>query len=197
MAILLALVLLQTLTKALGMDQDTAPLPSITSEVKKARPSILDLWEFVERNQGPRKSSKAPRTILAPDEGAMVNLVPQDTPDPLYGSSPSDVALRKVFLLDHMFDQLVDPNDSWTVKEVVNFAGTLVTFERDSEGELFVAGVHVRSAKVLPDGTALYTLEDIPFRYRQKVQEAWEKLMAAGGGEEGNPFMEGGPPELD
>ncbi|XP_076046477.1 uncharacterized protein LOC143028379 isoform X1 [Oratosquilla oratoria] len=154
-------------------------LPPITPAVRDECPSILRLWECSERRNEIRAQSEAPKTIIAGDHFRVMNLVPQDSPHPLYDDSEENTALRRKFLLDHMFSEKMDPQDqSWTTKEMMTLAGTPVTFQRGSNGDLTVAGIRVTSSKVLSDGTALYELEAVPFGYTEKVHEAWKKLLA-------------------
>lgn len=67
----------------------------------------------------------------------MVNLTPQDAPNPLYVNRYAE--LRAVLLLDHMLQDAIDTNDprmgSPNGLRAETFTGKTVVFRRDSLGK--------------------------------------------------------------
>lgn len=77
-------------------------------------------------------------TVVAPDSGSMLNLVPQDAPNPLYHDAPPYTALRHAFLLDSFVQGAVDPQDKAMSTDagltVENMNGRALVFKRDQQG---------------------------------------------------------------
>ncbi|XP_047472752.1 uncharacterized protein LOC125027628 [Penaeus chinensis] len=122
----------------------------------------------------------------------MMNLVPQDAPHPLYSGQFTE--LRKHFLLDHMLAVSIDSNDPRMTSPGGLPASTLaandVVFRKDSQGKITVNDNPVKEVQTLSDGTVIYELDNILFNYQQRIQEAFEKLLA----EEASNYPLGAPP---
>ncbi|XP_069977118.1 uncharacterized protein [Penaeus vannamei] len=156
--------------------------------------SLFHIWNHAVRRQRTTAQANEPpvRTLLSPDAFLMTNLVPQDAPHPLYSSQFTE--LCKQFLLDHMLDVSVDPNDPRVTSPGGLPASTLaandVVFRKDSQGKITVNDNPVKEVETLSDGTVIYTIDNIMFDYRQQIQEAFEKLME----EEASNYPLEGPP---
>jgi len=173
------------------------PVPALTkaqeNELLEAGSGVTDLWAHASRDllPGPREAAPRPRTLVTPSEGAMMNLVPQDAPHPLYG----DAALRDAFLRDAFVAEEIDLDDpavnSTEGLSVQNFNGKTLTVIRESEG-LRVNGVAVSAAARLADGALLLLLDDLLFGWRGAVQRAFRDLQE-NEPEAFRPWFEQGP----
>ncbi|XP_042890298.1 uncharacterized protein LOC122265196 isoform X2 [Penaeus japonicus] len=161
------------------------PVPRIPQEVDEGEySSLLNLWRYALSEQDfstSLRDDRVPQTILSPDFLVMMNLVPQDAPHPLYDDALENVALRLELLLDYLVLERVSAQDPRMTQPegltVTNFAGKEVTFRVNSEGNMTINGVDVEAAETLQDGTAVFTLADVLFRHRQRVEEAFVTLL--------------------
>ncbi|XP_047472323.1 uncharacterized protein LOC125027341 [Penaeus chinensis] len=152
------------------------PLPRGVEET-----SIYNLWNHHNgRVPAVERGESFVGTILSPDFFKMVNLVPQDAPHPLYG----DRILRTRFLLDHMLQRTVDPNDQRMMTssglQALTMAGSRITFKKNSNGETKVNEALVNNVEVLPNGIVVYHISDILFNYKEEVQREFSKLTSEG-----------------
>ncbi|KAK8733848.1 hypothetical protein OTU49_006211 [Cherax quadricarinatus] len=153
--------------------------------------SLIDLWRHALAYQESSTSltdTADPMTILSPDYLEMVNLVPQDSPHPLYDDSADNEALRTQFLLDYLvLEPVIDQDPRLTEPQgltVTNLAGKELTFKADKDGNVVVNNIPVVDHRILPDGTQVYTLGDFLFDHRAKIEQATRKLSSQLGVEE-------------
>ncbi|XP_064086062.1 LOW QUALITY PROTEIN: uncharacterized protein LOC135201099 [Macrobrachium nipponense] len=195
MASLSHLVALATLLAAPGVLTQEEPLlviPSISDATRDnaaqaGAAAFVRLWEHALEvdGQGPGPAVRVnfeAKTILAPGELAMSNLIPQDTQDPLYGDTEELRTLRRNLLKDHLVLDPIKPTDPNVTSEggarALTFTGKAVHFRKNEKGELAVENVPVTEVKSLDDGTQLYILEDLLFDNRQKVNQIFLRRHA-------------------
>ncbi|XP_066981525.1 uncharacterized protein [Macrobrachium rosenbergii] len=195
MASLSHLVALATFLAAPGILAQEEPLlviPSISDATKDnaaqaGATAFVRLWEHALKvdGQGPGPAVRVnfeAKTILAPGELAMSNLIPQDTQDPLYGDTEELRTLRRNLLKDHLVLDPVKPTDPNVTSEggarALTFTGKAVHFRKNEKGELTVENVPVSEVKSLDDGTQIYILEDLLFDNRQKVNQIFRTRHA-------------------
>ncbi|KAG7156458.1 hypothetical protein Hamer_G020770, partial [Homarus americanus] len=150
-------------------------IPLLVEEMEAS--SLLDLWRrALSHQQSPPTFTSDPMTILSPDYLEVMNLVPEDVPNPLFDDSKDSVALVKEFLLDYLvLDPVIDQDSRLARAQgltLINMAGKELTFRADQDGNIVVNGVPVVDHQILRDGTQVYTLGDFLFDHRAKVNQA-------------------------
>ncbi|XP_076045763.1 uncharacterized protein LOC143028006 [Oratosquilla oratoria] len=162
------------------------PIPDISLAVEKTRyesgaNAILNIWEHslqLDREAlGTNKQLRIePKTILSPNAIEVLNLAPQDAPNPLY----SDVDLRRDFLFDHLVLLPVDPKNESLARPgglTMNaISGRELVFKRGKTGDLTVNDVPVEKVTPLEDGTFVYVPATVLFDHKEKVQVAFRQL---------------------
>jgi len=117
-----------------------------------------------------------PKTVLAPTNFQMLNIVPQHARNALLATNFTQ--LKREFLLDHILYDSVDtasPDLSATEGLVVpTYSGKEVVLRNDPKGGLMVDGVPIVAQMELSDGSTLMTIDGLLFNNREKVNVAYE-----------------------
>ncbi|XP_064082892.1 uncharacterized protein LOC135198850 [Macrobrachium nipponense] len=168
-----------------GRNQSLNYVPGIPEFIEDSGLSLINLWRYSLRHQDLSfliAERKIPMTVISPINDKMQNMVPEDSPHPLYDDSPESVALRTEFLLDYLALDRVSPNDTRISEpeglKVSNLNQRELLFSNDVDGNLMISGVPVEDVETLPDGTHIYTLSDFLFDHKFLVNEALRKLSA-------------------
>ncbi|XP_066951614.1 uncharacterized protein [Macrobrachium rosenbergii] len=168
-----------------GRNQSLNYVPGIPEFIEDSGLSLINLWRYSLRHQDLSfliAERKIPMTVISPINDKMQNMVPEDSPHPLYDDSPESVALRTEFLLDYLALDRISPNDTRISEhdglKVLNLNQRELWFSTDVDGNLMISGVPVEDVETLPDGTHIYTLSDFLFDHKFLVNEALRKLSA-------------------
>ncbi|XP_047483842.1 uncharacterized protein LOC125035460 isoform X2 [Penaeus chinensis] len=169
-----------------GLTEPLLTVPRIPQLVEEGESSsLLNLWRHALRHQDAAatlRDSREPKTLISPDYFIVMNLVPQDAPHPLYDDAPENVALRTEFLLDYLVQEPINVQDPEISSpegiSVVNLAGKKLTFAADAQGKISINGVPVEMVEILEDGTQVYTVEDLLFTHKARVDEAFFHLVS-------------------
>ncbi|XP_063591584.1 uncharacterized protein LOC134768747 [Penaeus indicus] len=158
-------------------------IPQLVEEGESS--SLLNLWRHALRHQDATatlRDDREPKTLISPDYFIVMNLVPQDAPHPLYDDAPENVALRTEFLLDYLVQDPINVQDPEISSpegiSVTNLAGKKLTFAADPQGKISINGVPVEMVEILEDGTQVYTVEDLLFTHKARVDEAFFHLVS-------------------
>ncbi|XP_068200239.1 uncharacterized protein [Palaemon carinicauda] len=112
----------------------------------------------------------------------MLNLIPQDAQNPLYGNTEELRTLRRNLLKDHLVLDPIKPDHPNITSEegtkALTFTGKDVHFRKNEKGELTVEKIPVRQVLSLEDGTQIYILDDFLFDNRQKVGQIFHARNA-------------------
>ncbi|KAK8729381.1 hypothetical protein OTU49_008799, partial [Cherax quadricarinatus] len=160
-------------------------VPNIPDSVTLENTSLYNLWQHAlryqvdDQNQELRSDAPGPKTILSTNSFKMINLVPMDSPHPLYSNSFID--LRTEFLRDYMISESVSPSDERMQQpeglSVNNLNGKTLTFKKNSKGDISVEGVPVEDVKKVSDEHYVYSLSDFLFNHEERVREAHQRLL--------------------
>ncbi|XP_042881321.1 uncharacterized protein LOC122262825 [Penaeus japonicus] len=142
--------------------------------------ALFHLWNEQQEYQDSlpvERDTRSIGTLLSPDYIQVVNLTPQDAPNPLYVNRYAE--LRAGLLLDHMLQDAIDTNDprmgSPNGLRAETFTGKTVVFRRDSLGNISVNNIPVSATETLSNGIVSYTLDGILFDYQQRVDDAFHE----------------------
>ncbi|XP_069986258.1 uncharacterized protein [Penaeus vannamei] len=93
-----------------------------------------------------------------------------------------NVLLRTEFLLDYLVQDPINVQDPEISSpegiSVTNLAGKKLTFAADPQGKISINGVPVEMVEILEDGTQVYTVEDLLFHHKARVDEAFFHLVS-------------------
>merc|ERR1712002_788889 len=154
---------------AMSSSQFLPQLPRLSNVIEnegfqKGASPLINLWQH-SRRLGENFSDEQPKTIFAPFGPIFINLVPQDAPNPLY---TTDATLRTSLLLDHMSTKLINPEEITDGEGIiaVSMNGKDVVLKKDpSTGTTTVNGLEVMEVNKLGDGTVIYVIDGVLFRY--------------------------------
>ncbi|XP_018018658.1 uncharacterized protein LOC108675177 [Hyalella azteca] len=191
MSVMLSVIVTALLVKSAISQPTFAVLPpvpkSVAANAHHAKISeFVRLWtealEIDGEDNGPAlRINFEVRTVAAPDDFHMLNLTPQHLLNPLYIRNQSYAALRKEFLLDHIFYDAIDLNDPALTQPagllVPAFSGKQLELRFDDKLGLVAGGVRVTAAMTLQDGTRLLTLNGFLFNSRQRVNSALDDIL--------------------
>ncbi|KAK7077248.1 hypothetical protein SK128_015404 [Halocaridina rubra] len=176
-------------------------VPEIPASLTRDFCSLIDIWKFaVPYNKseiGPKLP--IPKTIISPARYIMRNLIPRDTPHPLYDELPENVELRCKFLKDYLIVEPISHSDPDICTEqglsTFNMNGNFLQFKNENDSHITINGLAVEKSGMLEDGTWLYVIDGLLFDHQKAVEEAFEKLLGLtryGFGDFGSPTSSGG-----
>ncbi|KAF2367706.1 FAS1 domain [Trinorchestia longiramus] len=161
--------------------------PAVEANAKHAKiGEFVKLWkealEIDGEDPGPAvRLNFEVRTVAAPDDFHMRNIVPQHVQNPLYIRNTSFSSLRKEFVLDHILIDAVELNaPSLTAPSgyrTASFSGKDITLRFDKKLGLVADGVQVTAAMTLQDGTRMLTLNGFLFGGRQRINSALDDIL--------------------
>jgi len=119
-----------------------------------------------------------PKTVLAPTNFQMLNIVPQHARNALLASNFTQ--LKREFLLDHiLYDSVDSASPDLTAAGagglvVPTYSGKEVVLRNDPERGLMVDGVPIVAQMELSDGSTLMAIDGLLFDNQEKVNVAYE-----------------------
>lgn len=139
---------------------------------------FIKLWKQTLQNDGQGDAPTVrinfePKTIVAPNDFQMRNIVPQHVSNPLLDLNSSFADLRREFLLDHILLDPVQLDDPALNTEqglrMMTFSGKDLIFRFDEKLGLVADGVAVTSAMSLQDATRMLTTDGVLFDAKLRV----------------------------
>ncbi|KAK7077246.1 hypothetical protein SK128_015402 [Halocaridina rubra] len=166
------------------IDEELDPVPDIPEVLLTSQlPMFLDIWMEAVAYQGKAVTEgyeRVPRTVLAPRDVVYWDVLPVDSPNPLFTSDIKYANLRAMYIKDYLILPTVDlkNRESWDPmgKTYTNLNGRFIHVYRYPKGNLFINGILVEDIQPLSDGTLVFILNDMLFNHRRLLSIASEEL---------------------
>ncbi|KAB7504861.1 hypothetical protein Anas_10911 [Armadillidium nasatum] len=145
---------------------------------------LVNVWEnrltkFGTTSTGD-SGAETPKTVVAVSFIKMINLTPQDAPNPLYSEQYEHLA--NGFVLDSLSSQAIDVTDpallSNSGKIIKTLSGRDLIFKKNEKtNKLTINGIEVENNKTFEDGTSVFVISDFLFDHQTAVRSAFDALL--------------------